>query len=91
MKDRSKENQVRVASIALIKPGGGPGSHRVSYAYSSYIKECHEAIKTAHLHLSIFGYADGHPTFLVLLDARTAPWLLDPLNFLLVDDKLARR
>lgn len=39
--------------------------------------------------LTILWHANGHPTFLVLLDANPAPWLLDPLDFLLIENQLA--
>lgn len=40
--------------------------------------------------LAILRHADGHPTFLILLNAHPAPRLLNPLDFFLVQDELAR-
>lgn len=37
--------------------------------------------------LTILGHADRHPTFLILLDAHSAPRLLNLLNLLLVQDQ----
>lgn len=37
----------------------------------------------------ILRHTDGHPTFLVLLDPHTTPWLLDLLDALLINDELA--
>ena len=80
---------MRVASIALIRGGGGPRFHGVSQAVF-FKGESRRGEENRAPSRSILGHADGHPTFLVLLDAHATPRLDNLLDLLLIDDELAR-
>jgi len=83
-----KQLQVRVASIALIKLGGGPIDGASQPKFSSRPRHSDRPGK-AIPPLPMPRHANRHPTFSVLLNPESPRRLLDALYLFLVQHQLA--